>query len=436
MAKKKTNNSEVVVSNSEKKIKEKKINVHYIFKSFHENMDSVNLYFKKFGDLAIGEDDTIKGQSKQFLNDIIADLESERERRKLKKIKTAGENGESQEDEEDEEEDEEADAFMKMVAAKIRKQPKLSPKNFDILSRSSFLMLNNYFEYLLADLLTYYYNKFQSSLNTKEFKVSLQELNEYETINEIVNHLISKEVESIIVEKTFDQLLEHFKDFLKISLESDIVDWSNIIELRERRHLIVHNSSIVNKKYIARTNNPYNFKIGEILNIDNEYFTNSFKQLRLAGQLLLFNCWGNWDKENIDRAVYEILIASFDSLNNNDYDIVSKICKYSDKVNPKNAVQQDYVLRIAINRAIALKKQNKKTELNRVLKSIQIGTASPVFKIAYQILEDNYVDLVENFKKAILLEELSFDNYLEWPIFDFVKEDGDLNAKLIATFKL
>jgi hypothetical protein len=428
MAKKTKQNSEVVTTNAEIKKDEKKSNVHDIFKSFHENMESVNLYFKKFGDLAINQDDTIKVQSKQFLDDVIADLNSERERRKLIK------NGATEENEESIEQDEEAGTFLKMLAKKISKQPKLSPKNFEILSRSSFLMLNNYFEYLLADLLTYYYDKFQNSLNTKEFKVSLQELNEYETIDEIINHLISKEVESIIVEKTFDQLLNHFEDFLKISLESDIIDWESIIELRERRHLIVHNSSIVNKKYISRTKNPYNFKIGETLNIDNEYFINSFKQLRLAGQLLLFNCWGNWDKENINRAVYEILITSFESLSSNDYDIVCKICKYSEQIKPKNAEQQDYILRIAINNAIALKKQSKKTELNKVLKNIQIGTASPIFKIAHQILEDNYIDLEENFKKAILLGELSIDYYLEWPIFDFVRENEELNTKLMTTF--
>ena len=51
-------------------------------------------------------------------------------------------------------------------------------------------MLNNYFEYLLADLLTYYYSKYKKSLNQKEFKVSLKELEEYETVHDLLRHFL------------------------------------------------------------------------------------------------------------------------------------------------------------------------------------------------------------------------------------------------------
>ena len=58
---------------------EVEINVQFIYKSFIDNIESVNLYFKKFGTLAIGEDETIINKNnefhKNFLSELTADLE-------------------------------------------------------------------------------------------------------------------------------------------------------------------------------------------------------------------------------------------------------------------------------------------------------------------------------------------------------------------------
>ena len=78
---------------------------------------------------------------------------------------------------------------------------------------------------------------------------------------------------------------------------------------------------------------------------------------------------------------------------------------------------------------------NKKSELDKHLKEIRIGTVSPIFKIVYQILNDDYKNLADNFKKAIIVDDLKIDHYLEWPIFDFVRESEPLHKELLETFK-
>ncbi len=411
------------VSTSKEEKKEKVYNVESIYDTYFENLNSVKLYFNKFGNLASGEDESIKEKSKEFFDQSLAEIKEEME---SVKNKDKGDDTITKE---------EVEIFLKKFVRKFRKQPKISPRNYEILSRSSFLMLNNYFEYLIADLLSYYYNKFKNSLNEKEFKFTLKELNEYDTIEEATKDLIVKEVESLIIDKSFNELLEHFKDKLSISLEKDLIKWDEIIEVRERRHLIVHNSSIVNKKYISRTKNPYNYQIGDVVHIDKDYFLKSWLQFKLAGQLLIFNCWGNWDKDNIDNAVYQIMIQTFEDLNSKNYDLVCKTCKYSEQIEPKNEDQEDCILRIKVNNAISLKKQNKDSELKKVLKKIKVGTATPIFKIAHNILSDKHDDLGELFTQAIVVDKLNIDSYLEWPIFDFVREKDEINKVLIKTFE-
>ncbi|AEE19619.1 hypothetical protein [Dokdonia sp. 4H-3-7-5] len=396
-------------------------NVQSIFFSYNENLNSVKLYFSKFGNLATGEDDNIKESFESFFEEVVEDLESNK-----KTVLNP---------ETDTEEEVIDDEYIKKALSLFRKRPNISPRNYEILSRSSFLMLNNYFEYLLTDLLSYFYNKYQNSLDEKEFRLTLKELNEFETIEEATKNLILKEVESIIVEKTFNELLIHFEKQLSISLENDLINWNKIIEIRERRHLIVHNSSIVNKKYITRTGNPYDFKIGEPIHVQKDYFENSCNELKIAGQLLLFNCWGKWDKDNIDNAIYQIMLQTFEDLKFKNNDAVRRMCEYSNQIIAKNENQEDYLFRIKVNHAIALKKSKSNKDLAKVLKTMKVGTATPIFKIAFKILNDDHKDLSGLFKKAVVMEELNREFYLEWPIFDFVRiNETELHKELLQTF--
>ncbi|WP_445716403.1 hypothetical protein [Flavobacterium sp.] len=410
-----------------------------IYNTYFENLNSIQAYFNKFESVANKEDSDIINDKEIKIKEIINDfvLNEVSKNGNLEEEQELSESAEISLD--DLEKIEGFDEFIKELSEEVnyrlRKEHNINPRNYELLSRSSFLMLNNYFEYLIADLLNYYYNKFRKSLNEKEFKITLKELTEFDNIDEAIKSLILKEVESILVEKSFGDLLDHFEKKLSIPLEKNLIDWNKIIEIRERRHLIVHNSSLINKKYISRTGNPYKYKIGQEISIDNNYFQEALDEFKLAGQLILFNCWGEWDKNNIDSAIYEIMVQTFEDLKNEKFNLVCKTFKFSEKIEPRNETQEDYLLRVKFNNAIALKKQNLKNELKEALKDIKIGTSTPIFKFSYNVLSDNHDNIIELFQKAILLEEITIDQYLEWPIFDFVRENEEINKNLINSFK-
>jgi hypothetical protein len=297
-------------------------------------------------------------------------------------------------------------------------------------------MLNNYFEYLLSDLLSYHYNKFKKSLNKKKFNFALKEINEYETVEEFTKALITKVVESMIVEMTFDELLEHFHITLGIDNEKDIINWDLIRECRERRHLIVHNSSIVNKKYLSKTKNLFNLKIGDTVHVDKNYFRNACKEFYLAGHLLAYNSWGQWDSEEVTKAVYQIMVESFELLKQKEYILVSRFTTYSQKIKARNEDQEDYLLRTKVNRLIALKKLSDNTALSKEIKKIKAGTASPIFKLAFAILSEKHDNILELVKQANVIDELDLAKYKEWPIYDFIRDISEINTKIEAELKI
>ena len=63
------------LNETEKTEKEKSVNnVQKIFHVFNDNLDGVNLYFRKFESIAIGEDETMKDESSNFFKEVLLAL--------------------------------------------------------------------------------------------------------------------------------------------------------------------------------------------------------------------------------------------------------------------------------------------------------------------------------------------------------------------------
>jgi hypothetical protein len=391
--------------------------VENIFDTYHRNIYGSELYFSKFSNLAVSEDKEEIKRSKEYMDLCFQELGLDPEDKTKSKKEFSTE-------------------AVQKFARKMTKISRITQKNFEILANSSFLMLNNYFEYLLADLLSYYYNKFDGSISGNEMVTTLGHLNEFETIDDFKKDLIQREVESMLIEMTFPHLLKHFDEFLQIELCKDIIDWSKIEEFRERRHLIVHNSARVNKKYITRTKNPFDFKQGDLIHINSDYFNSALKEFKLAGYLLIFSCWGKWDKDESTGAISQLMIESFEALKNNDPDFSLRLTMYLKHVEPRDEQQEDIILRTKFNKCIALQLLEKNTELKKELKKIKVGTASPLFKLGHAILSGSDLShIIELIKQSYALDDFDIDKYLEWPIYKTIRENSETDKLVIKTLK-
>ena len=230
--------------------------------------------------------------------------------------------------------------------------------------------------------------------------------------------------------------MKHFDEFLKIELSKDIIDWTSIEEFRERRHLIVHNSAKVNKKYITRTKNPFNFKQGDLVHIDTEYFYKALMEFKLAGYLLIFSCWGKWDNDNSTEAITKLMNESFEALKQNKSNFALRLTMYLKHIEPRDEEQEDIILRTQFNKCIALQALNKKTELSKELKKIKVGTASPIFKLAHAILSGTELtQIIDLIKQSHALEELDLEKYSEWPIYSTLRKDKKTDLLIKQTIK-
>lgn len=422
-----------------------------IYEQFVLNIQSIHLFFKKFSILALEEDKSILVSKKKYMEnalkktfgqeafeEIMAKIDENEEVEKIEVFEEVEETKNTLV-ENDEINESKTSAYTKSnlfdLMIQMENAPKLQTKNYEILASSTFLILNNYFEFLFADLLTFHFTSNRSLIGEKNINISLNDLKNYSTIEEAYDDFLFKEVEKLLLEMTFEEIKNYFKK-LDVSLSENFINWDYINEIRERRHLVVHNNSIVNKKYITKSNNPYNLNIGDVAKIDAEYLNKSIVEIQIAGILLIMNCWGKWEKKYASDAIMELLILTFDLLKQKRNKTALKICEYVEKnIKPSNDDEENCIIRIKFNYCISLKRIGEKKLLEKKLDELRVGTMSPIFKIAKHILCDEHIIAISLFKQSIITDDFIIDHYLEWPIFEEIRNDDKLHIQALDQFK-
>lgn len=439
----------------EKEAKEKEENIsdeksiNSVYDQFVNNISGLEAFFKTFAIKAIEQDKSIVEDRKTHFEKAILksfgpemlDEVMERNKDDSEELENEDESEEmiQEEDEKLDDENHEGNTFSKEQIEnflyELSKSPKRLDKNYEILTNGTFIMLNNYFEYLFADLLTFHFTSNKQILEERNTSISLNELKNYTTIEEAYNDILFREVEKILLDMSFEEIKNYFKK-LDISLSEKLIDWSVINEIRERRHIIVHNNSRVNQKYISRTEGMYDFKVGDIVDVNPDYLWSSINEIKLAGVVLIMNCWGKWSTDTSTEAIGELMELSYELLKSKQSESVVKLCCYIDQsIKARNDDEENYILRAKINHCIALKRLGLMDNLTSKLKGIRTGALSPIFKIAKHLLKNEHKEIIPLVGQAILVDDLLIDDYLAWPLFEDIREDEEYNKLVLDEFK-
>lgn len=427
-----------------------------IYNQYIRNIESIDVFFNKLSLKALEEDKSILIAQKEYVEDALRSTLGEEVLETFKAKFESEDNGTTETndtklnediDKSAKEEEKGIDAIQEEEPPKIPKEkidaffyklhkaPKIQTKNFEILSNSTFLMLNNYFEFLFADLLSFHFTNNKNIIEEKNISISLSELKNFTTIEEAYKDLLFKEIEKLLLDLNFEELKDYFRK-LGVSLADDFINWDLINEIRERRHLIVHNNAIVNQKYLNKTKNIFNLNIGDNVNVKNDYLKNAIDEILFAGSLLIFNCWGKWDKNYTSNAISEIVNLTFYLLGRRNYSLVNRVCEYVEKkIKPRNEDEETSFLHIKFNHCISLKRISQKGELKTKLENIRTGNLTPIYKLAKSILIDDFDEVKSIFNQAIIVDNLIIDQYFEWPLFEDLRNNEDFHRFCISQFE-
>lgn len=328
--------------------------------------------------------------------------------------------------------DDQANQIIQLVAD----LPRLTVPQAELLYRSSFVMLVSYFDFLLSDLIHYFYRRYPESLSGKDLPLTLRELKLLGGVDEALDFVINKEAESVLYDSLEKQKL-YLKNTLKIDTKDSIINWDRLIEAVERRHIIVHNDCKINSRYLTKVDQSQipektkDLKEGTRVRITERYFRSIFEEICVSGIVLLQCCWRKWEKDDRANADQQLVLDIYNTLVKEDWTCAERLGLFSKEC---EVAKQFHRLVLDVNYCQSLKWQGKTNELEEELKKFDISALSPSFALALYALRSDRNRFYESVKNAVIVDKTSEKDFMKWPLFRELRQDPDYEERIKAVF--
>ena len=306
----------------------------------------------------------------------------------------------------------------------------LHPNQTEILYKTSFVMLISYFDYLMSDIIGCYYKTFPGALRGKDLSISISDLRRCGDKDEAVDYILGKKVDSVLYGPLTNQL-SFFSSEFRIGLNKGIVKWDAINEAVERRNLIVHNSGIVNRKYITNVKKlAKGIKQGDVLSVDARYLKNMLEEVFLAGIVLAENCWRKWFKKKTEGAGDILVNEAGKAIHWRDWNLVERLCLYAKGIPESDGIDMDT---IEIYYCYALKKRGKRDEMEAEIGKFRRKELEPLIMAMVCALVDDkegFYECVKDLAELGKPNKESFIGNFDWPILMDIREDEDYEERI------
>jgi hypothetical protein len=262
-------------------------------------------------------------------------------------------------------------------------------------------------------------------LNNSEKNIMFSELLKFNSIEEAQEFVVEKEVESVLRESHIKQF-KWLENKLGIPLRKDLPSFSEFIEITERRNLFVHCNGVVSRQYIenCRENEVKDIeelKIGDRLDAKPAYFSKCYMTLFEIGVKLGHVMWRKLKPEENDEADGHLNEVCYELLIKGHYKLAINLLTFATETLKKHT--QEIVCVFTINKALAYYLSNKKQDCVKVLDKHDWSATNDKFKLAIEILKENYKESLELMKSiGNKNEHLNEEAYRDWPLFNDIRK--------------
>lgn len=295
-----------------------------------------------------------------------------------------------------------------------------------IIPRNFIVSIISQFDAYIGELIRVLYVVNPNIIKSSDKQINADELFNFETIDELKEHIIDKEVDTILREEHLEQLKMLEKRITSVTgkdftLTSNLPILADFVELTQRRNLFVHTNGTISRQYVE-TSKKWNFKIEKEIKVNDEldapieYCNKAFEILFEMSVKLTHVLWRKFLPTDRVESDEHLNMVIFELLNDNNYSLAITIANFSTDVIKKFSSEQ---LRkfVVINKAIAYKFIGKQKECDNVIKN-EDWTIGNEFKLAKLVLEDNFDEARKLMLKIGDSDDLIDKKaYKNWPLF-------------------
>jgi len=167
---------------------------------------------------------------------------------------------------------------------------------FDFILSHSLIFAKSLFDNYISNVIEFIYNTYPSILTSKKKQIYYSEVFEHDTMEELLNYIIEKELYDIGY-MSFRALETYFEDILCLKLILDESDIKKIIKIFEIRNIYVHNNGVVNKKFIRMVKSD-DYKEGDEIKLNFQLVVNYFLIIRRVTNALDMQIYNKFYKDS------------------------------------------------------------------------------------------------------------------------------------------
>jgi hypothetical protein len=295
-----------------------------------------------------------------------------------------------------------------------------------LVPRSMLVAFVSQFDGFLSRLLETIYLARPELLNGSERSLSFSELTAFESVEAARDHVLEKEIESLLREshsKQFDWLEKKFD----LPLRKDLPVWPTFIEVTERRNLFVHTAGQVSAQYLqvcqAHKADCTQIQRGQRLKAGRAYMTQAYEAIFEVGVKLGHVLWRKVlpeQREDADRHLNRVL---FELLVDGKYNLAKTAADFATGLKKFSSAETRMIF--VINRAQAYKWSGNEQRVQEILDAEDFTALQDKFQLAAAVL-------LNDFSRALRLVESMGDSrrnaaseYREWPLYRELRKRSD-----------
>lgn len=272
------------------------------------------------------------------------------------------------------------------------------------------------FEVLVAGLARLVIAEHPGILASADRKYEWKEISEFDTLEAFRQNVVDRAVDKLLFE-SFSEWMDFFASKCHFRVPA-ISSGFELLEVFQRRHVIIHNGGLVSRQYIEKLRkHGETEQLGSQLTVDQDYLLKAADALCILGTCLVANAADKFlgsaeDKRLIERAMgnypYELIqdgryVAAFGIACEQD------LGEYSN----------DYTaLVVRINRWLALKRMGRLGECRDEIMAWQTDSLAEEFQLARLALLDEFELAYEIVQRIRGTRSLSFEFWIQWPLLE------------------
>jgi hypothetical protein len=303
----------------------------------------------------------------------------------------------------------------------------------ETIQKSLFLNLFSSFDAYIGELILCIFKIKPELFNGLGRQISVTEILSFNNFDELKEKVLNDEIDNLRRKSYIEQFTEMEKMF-RIDTLKKFDNWTDFVEMSQRRNLLMHCNGIVSEQYIKickeqKYKIDNSIKIGSVLKLDYIYMKKSFNLMAEVAIKLGHVLWRKIQPNNLKDSDEHLSEIVFDYLCAKDLDKAICLGKFSLEQWKKSSELMSKI--DTINLAIAYKMSNQFDLVKETLNKVDWSATINDFKLANAVLYDDY-DLAKEIMLKIgshpsdIIHESAYHNF---PLFyDFRSSEQFLNG--------